>query len=286
MLILRKLAHSYIWKRIFFERLTEPLHLNILSVFILVFGSFRSKVAWDLVVRSHHAYSLLNAADQAKNLGLTKVTVVEFGVAAGAGLLNLVKIAEKVRRVTGISFEIYGFDTGKGMPVPRSFRDHPDLYQEGDFVMDIPSLKSKLPHNCHLVIGEVEVTVPEFVKTLSDEAPLGFVSVDVDYYYSAKQSLEVLRGASNKYLPRSLVYLDDLEDQAHNNYCGELLAVNEFNTENEFRKIERHQFLRSYRIFRNARWIDHIFTAHVLDHVKRSQLEQTRKKVILTNPYL
>ena len=285
-MFLKKLLRGYIWKRIFFERLTEPLHLNLLSFWVMVFGSFRAKVEFDLVLRCQHAYSLLKAADRAKGLGLESVTVIEFGVAAGAGLMNLAKVAAKVTRLTGVEIRICGFDTGLGMPPPQSYRDHPDLYQEGDFKMDVAALRAALPANCHLVIGEVETTVPRFLEELSDASPLGFISIDVDYYYSTKQALRILSGPPSKYLPKVAVYLDDLEDESHNSYCGELLAVREFTDSHEFRKIEKHAFLRSYRIFRNARWIDHIFTAHILDHPTRSTLRQSRQSVTLSNPYL
>jgi len=76
-------------QRVLRERLTEPLHLNLASVFIALFGAFRMKVACDLIHRMHYAYGLLAAADQAPDAGVKAFTAVEFGVAAGAGLLNL-----------------------------------------------------------------------------------------------------------------------------------------------------------------------------------------------------
>jgi len=80
----------------FKQRLTEPFHLNVIALFIFVFGSFRKKVAYDLVIRPQHAYGLLNAADQAKLRSFNELTIVEFGVANGAGLMNLIVIADKV----------------------------------------------------------------------------------------------------------------------------------------------------------------------------------------------
>ena len=82
------------------------------------------------------------------------------------------------------------------------------------------------------------------------------------------------------------MYLDDLEHPSHNSWCGERLAIGEFNERNKLRKIEQHAFLKSYRIFRNARWIDHMFTVHVLDHASRVTLVQERPSTVLTNPYL
>lgn len=283
---LKKLRNQYIWKRIFYERLTEPLHLNLLSLGIAAFGRFRSKVAFDLVVRQNHAYAILNCADLASELGVKEVTLIEFGVAAGAGLLNICELAKKVTQETGIRFRIYGFDTGKGMPPPESYRDHPELYQQGDFPMNHEALRRSLPDNATLVLGEINDTIVPFLQNLPTDAPIGFVSIDVDYYTSTRDALYVLKGNANQYLPRVQIYLDDLEHPSHNSWCGELLAVHEFNHQNNFRKIEQHAFLRSYRIFRKARWIDHMFTLHVLDHASRTTLFQERPSTVLTNPYL
>src|SRR6185295_15415122 len=136
MFLLRKLVNPRIWKRILQERLTEPLHLNVLSLFVAALGSFRMRVAHDLVVRHHSAYAMLRVADLARSLGIRELTVAEFGVAAGAGLLNMCHLARRVTAVTGVQFRVVGFDTGQGMPAPASFRDHPELYAEGDFPMD------------------------------------------------------------------------------------------------------------------------------------------------------
>ena len=84
-----------------------------------------------------------------------------------------------------------------------------------------------------------------------------------------------------------ILYLDDLEDESHNSYCGELRAIHEFNIENDLRKIERHKFFKSYRLLKNTRWIDHIFTLHVLDHPLRFEVKKRKKNpIVLENPYI
>jgi hypothetical protein len=284
----KKFFKGYIWRRIFYERLTEPIHLNIVSLFVALFGSFRTKVDFDLVIRAHFAYSVLKCGDEAKRLGIKEVTLMEFGVAAGAGVLNLSNVAARVTEITGVQFNVVGFDTGKGMPPPRSYKDHPELYQAGDFPMDFDRLQKNLPANVRLVIGDIADTVPSFVRTLSPEKPIGFVCIDVDYYSSAKDALKILDGPATCYLPRTIVYLDDIADDTHNSWCGELGAVNEFNAEHEMRKIDRVTMLRGYRLFRNARWLDHLFMLHVFDHPTRSDLTHKRREhpELLTNPYL
>ena len=46
-----------------------------------------------------------------------------------------------------MEYQIFGFDTGLGMPDPIDYRDHPELYKAGDFKMDQENLKKILPEN-------------------------------------------------------------------------------------------------------------------------------------------
>ena len=125
-LTLRKLIRRRILRRILYERLTEPLHLNVLSAVVALVGNFRLKVEFDLIIRQQHAFALLRAADYAVQNDIETVTALEFGVANGAGLLNMSAIARSVTRATGVKFRIVGFDSGTGMPAPRDYRDHPE----------------------------------------------------------------------------------------------------------------------------------------------------------------
>ncbi|HTV61500.1 MAG TPA: hypothetical protein VMH30_02910 [Verrucomicrobiae bacterium] len=252
-----------------------------------MFGSYRAKVDYDLVVRQNNAYGILKAADFAVRQGIRTVSLIEFGVAAGTGLLNMAQIAGKVTRATGVSFKLYGFDSGRGMPPARDYRDHPDLYQKGDYVMNQDALKKVLPANVQLIIGEVTDTVSDFISRLPSDEPVGYVVFDLDYYFSMRDALKILRDANpQKYLPITLVFLDDIALDPHNHYCGELLAVNEFNAENPLRKIEHHAFLENSRIFRRAIWVKQMFFLHVLDHPSRCQITVRDNKRALFNPYL
>jgi len=199
--LLQKLQHKDVWERILRERLTEPLHLNCLSLLVWALGSYRAKIAFDLVVRQWNAYGILKAADHAKALGIRRVSVVEFGVAAGAGLMNMAEIARRVTRMTGVQFSLYGFDTGQGMPAPTDYRDHPDLYQQGECGMDVVALRKALPANAQLVLGDLSDTVGPFIRSLSPREPIGYVSVDVDYYSSTVSALRLLTAHPEKYCP-------------------------------------------------------------------------------------
>jgi hypothetical protein len=286
--LLRKLRHKSKWQKVMVERLTEPIHLNFLSLFVAAFGSFERKVAFDLVVRQQYAYSLLKAAEFARWAGFRSVTAIEFGVASGAGLLNICDISRSVTKATGVEFRIFGFDTGSGMPTPVDYRDMPYVFVRGAMAMvDHDRLRRALPNNAELILGDIADTLPQCLKRVSEESPIGFVAVDVDYYSSAKECLRVFSDSNpRKYLPMTMVYLDDIGIPGSNPWVGELLAVNEFNDEHKLRKIYPEIMLRARRIFKNAGWIDQIFIMHPLDHEWRNVENEDLRTQILENPYL
>lgn len=269
------------------ERLTEPLHLNLIAAGVAIFGSFRQRVNFDLVVRQHNAYSILSAADRALYYGVQSITVVEFGVAAGAGLMNMCELAERVSAATGVEIKVVGFDSGTGMPPPQGFRDHPELYQEGDFPMDFESLRAKLPSNGELILGPLRDTVEQFrERRLDTMAPLAYVVIDVDYYSSTVDALKIFDGPAEAYLPLTLVYLDDVALDHHNPFAGEELAVCEFNDGHAHRKAVRHEFFETSRIFRRAPWLKHIYFMHIMDHRMRAQGVSRATPIVLGNPHL
>lgn len=283
-----KLKRAHIWRRIFYERLTEPIHLNVISLFVAAFGSYRARIAFDLIPRQHYAYGVLRAADLAREAGFSSASLVEFGVAEGTGLINLSRIAKKVTAVTGVNFDIIGFDTGAGMPPSRDYRDHPDLYQEGDFPLrDREALEKILPSNARIIFGQLKETVPAFVEALSPRSPMAFVIIDVDYYSSAVEAFKLfLHPDPTKYLPLAVVYVDNVLAPSHNDWCGELLALREFNERQPMRKITRDTFLKSRRLFKNAIWLDQIFLLHLFDHPwMQPQTAIRRSREECGNPY-
>ncbi len=284
-----------LWKRalqrgklhkILVERLTEPLHVNFASLFVAAFGGIRSKINFDLVIRQQYAYPILRAADFASEWGYRRLTLIEFGVAHGAGLLNICEIARKVTAATGVEFDIYGFDTGAGMPEPIDYRDLPENYQAGDFPMDERALRARLPANCKLIIGAIGETVPGFLDGLDRNAPIGFVSIDVDYYSSAVDALETFAGAPDKYMPLVPLYFDDIGDETVNPWVGEAAAINEFNARQQLRKIAPYNMLRQRRICKNAKWIEHMYALHVHDHMLRTPRGRQRAQRVARNEFI
>ena len=94
----RKLLSKRIWGRIYLERLGEPLLYNLASLFVLFFGDIVKKIDYDLVPRQPYAFGLNEAFKRAQAQSVGKILIVEFGVAAGAGLFNLSKIAGQFKQ--------------------------------------------------------------------------------------------------------------------------------------------------------------------------------------------
>jgi hypothetical protein len=145
--------------------------------------------------------------------------------------------------------------------------------------MDQDALKRRLPPNCQLALGLLSETVPRIRETvLSHNSPLGFAAIDVDYYSSAKEAFKLfLDPDPAKYLFLPILYFDDIVLGNYSDWTGELLAMHEFNAENEMRKIQQYRFLRSRRLFKNARWIDQIYLLHLFDHPELKLTRAPRK---------
>jgi len=230
-------------------------------------GSFALRCALDLYPRPHYAYGVQQAAVLAQRLKIPRISVIEFGVAGGQGLVELDRMARLATEATGVAIDVYGFDRGEGLPKPNDFRDLPYIWREGDFRMDLPALRAKVP-SAKLVLGDIEATIPTFLQSES-VAPVGFVSIDVDYYSSTVAALKLFRGDPQSYLPRVFCYLDDTvgdDDQiVHCEYVGELRAIKEFNESSDKIKIAAINGLSAKRAIA-APWNDLIYVAHIFDH--------------------
>jgi hypothetical protein len=253
--------------------------------------SFFDREAHGLLDRPHFAYGLARAAGLARRFGHRRLTVCEFGVANGDGLVNLTALAADLAAETGLSFRIAGFDRGSGLPPARGYEDHPELWAPGDFPMEDPDkLRRTLAGRAELYIGDVADTLPQFEATLRGEEPIGFVVIDVDLYSATRSALTLLEGPPEHYLPALPMYFDDVSSFFSNRWCGELRAIEEFNAAHELRKIDRDRALAA-RPFAHGGWHDRMFVLHVLDHVERrrpsraAQTADQHRAMLRGNPY-
>jgi hypothetical protein len=235
-------------------------------------GTFRQREQYGLVSRAAYAYGMLRAADLARFLGKSKVTVCEFGVATGNGLMNMVELAGPIREETGVEVKVVGLDTGAGLPTVEGYKDHPELWSVGDFSMtNKDELTRRVGGRAELIFGDIKDTVDGFVAGLDESAPIGFISVDVDIYSGARSALRCLQGRPELYTPAVSLYCDDVQFFFANRWCGELAAIEEFNEENALRKIDVDRSLPGHRPILHTAWYGAMFVCHVLDHESRQR---------------
>jgi hypothetical protein len=197
-------------------------------------GSLDFRLAMQACDRPQYAFGVKQAIDLAAKLKLPRVSVIEFGVAAGAGLLVLEAYAEELGRRAGIEVEVYGFDTGYGLPAASDYRDLGYVWKRGAYQMDVDGLKAKLK-SARLVLGDIRETLAEFLRG-EEHAPVGFISFDLDYYSSTRAAFQVFEGPDSGILPRTICYFDDIISDGHQLHCdrvGELLAIREFNEQQQ-----------------------------------------------------
>lgn len=186
--------------------------------------------------RPAYKHCIYSASFLARQLKKKKISVIEFGVAGGNGLICIEKICEQATKKLGIQYEIYGFDTGKGLPEPQDHRDIPYVWDSGFYKMDQEKLMRHLKCS-KLIIGDVAETQRNFFKTYQP-APIGCIFFDLDYYTSTKNALQIFSNPDdNFYLPRIYCYFDDVETIES---VGERLAIKEFNQEHDSKKIENN----------------------------------------------
>jgi hypothetical protein len=234
------------------------------------YGDFRTRESYGLLSRANYVYGMLRAADVAKYFGKNRVTVVEFGVASGFGLLNMISRAPEIEKETGIELRIVGFDTGHGLPPVFGYKDHPELWSQGDFAMeDRETLVRKVGDRAEIIWGDIADTIGPFTDTIDSNAPLGFISIDVDIYTATKAALQCLASRPEKYNPAVSMYFDDVSFFFANQWAGELAAIAEFNENHKFRKIGRDCSLPGHRPIKADGWYSSMYVGHIFDHEMR-----------------
>jgi len=215
---------------------------------------------------------MYQAAVLARQLGIDRISAIEFGVAGGNGLITMEQHARAIYAETGVEFEVYGFDAGSGLPETADRRDLPHRWRVGFYRMDEQALSARL-RSARLIIGPVRATLPSFFDC--KPAPIGAVSFDLDYYTSTQDAFALFEGESKRFLPRVLCYFDDIIDsnddfygrinpEYFSDFNGERLAIEEFNHNHDERKIAR-RYLAPRRYIKTP-WQTKIFVYHDFAH--------------------
>ena len=123
----------------------KPLRVAFLKYLSLKFKKFRP----------HYETILLEGVLEAKKLGYKTVSVLELGVAGGNGIVALEKYKKKIEKITNIEINIYGFDSGGGLPETNNKYDLPFFWKTGDFKVDREKLEKSLIVKFFMVISNI-----------------------------------------------------------------------------------------------------------------------------------
>jgi hypothetical protein len=188
------------------------------------------------------------------------------------------RTAELIETEVGIGIDVYGFDTGAGLPRPRDYRDQPNMWFEGQLPMNIERVRNKL-RRATLNVGLVSETVPAYLER--SPAPVAFISFDLDLYSSTRDSLAILNAEHERILPRIVCYFDDIIGHSYSDFTGERLAIREFNDSNEARKLCPIYGLRYFvpRTYGQNFYWDLFYLAHTFDHPLYGELDSLTKAV-------
>lgn len=93
-----------------------PFRLLAKQILGICHASIRLKSELDAVSRPNYLAGVLAGADQAGREGISEISVIEFGVAGGQGLVALQEMAEAAEKETKVHISVYGFDTAEVSP--------------------------------------------------------------------------------------------------------------------------------------------------------------------------
>jgi hypothetical protein len=229
--------------------------------------SYRDRLALCAVERPHYGHCIFEAAQLAVQLNYPKMSVIEFGCGGGNGLLNAEMHISEVSKLFQLEIELYGFDTGEGLPAPKDYRDFPFYFRSGLYGMNRDTLKAKLTRG-KLVLGDVKDTC----RTFFDEykpAPIGCVFHDLDFYSSTNEALGLFDADPVHFLPRIFMYFDDViggNTWLVSEFAGELLAIEEFNRKHSFKRIVANRYMPI--VYPDQWWSHEMYVYHDFRHPK------------------
>jgi len=241
------------------------------------FGSYESRLRLSAIEQPNYGYCVYNGAMLAKKRGYNAISVLEFGVAGGRGLLNLEYHARHIQELFSIDIDIYGFDTGEGLPEPLDYRDLPYHWKKSEYKMDVQKLRAKV-ETAKLVLGDVKETAETFLEKHRPN-PIAAIMFDLDFYSSTAAAFKILEGDKKYFLPRLFCYFDDVtgnETSLYSDYTGERLAIKEFNHSHTKKKFAQAHYLLNRKVVDD--WYSKIWIFHNFEHSKYNDFISTGKQ--------
>lgn len=182
--------------------------------------------------RPYYALGMLLAANQALNLGLNKISVLEISIDDYSGLQDLFQHKLDIESVMPITFEIIHLNAGsKNFNKCNNIRDRLDFFN----LMKSSTIKKNIKKN-----SDIKIYKKNFVKDLdlikkNLKNPLGFIIFDVNNFTLTNEAFKILNISPKKILPKPLLYFDHFYRSSE--FEGEFYSIKKFNDKNKFRKI-------------------------------------------------
>ena len=246
-----------------------PLRVELIRYFSRKFNLFGFLTQLDIesLEKPYLAYCMLNAAIQAKGLGIMKISAIEFGICSGDSLTYIEKYSKEIEKLTGVSFNTYGFDMMSGLPKTSiNYKNQLYFWPQGAFKTDLEKLRKNIKTST-LVIGDIKDTVKTFFDDYEPPV-IGFISFDLDYYTSTLSAFEIFNFSQSNYLPRVECYMDDVSsfnELSASKGTGVLRAIEEFNEKENNKKIYKKELVSQFRRFKES-WNEKIYVFHDFNH--------------------
>jgi hypothetical protein len=245
--------------------------------------SYVDRLSLGLVDRPNYGHCIWQATKLAHSLKYTGMSVIEFGCGGGNGLLNAERHITEAMKQFPVDIELYGFDSGSGLPRPNDYRDMPYYFRGGLYAMNLVSLKKRLTRT-KLVIGDVKDTCATFFDEYRP-APVGCIFHDLDFYSSTCAALKLHDAESDHFLPRVLMYFDDIignnETWLCSDFTGERLAIQEFNQVHTTKKISKDFYLPTK--YPSQWWPEHVYVYHDFAHPKYNEFVADTEQALHQN---
>lgn len=146
--------------------------------------------------------------------------------------------------------------------------------------MDEEALRARLSPRTTLIIGNVNETVAGFFDQFNPP-PVGFVSFDVDLFSSTRDALQLFLRKEKRMLWHVPVYFDDIDFLFNHRFAGELLAIDEFNQQNDKVRIDKWYGVKMGRPFPERHFLEKMYVAHDCEAVGKVVLDRTTRTLPL-----
>jgi hypothetical protein len=244
-----------------------PVRVSLARKAIQAFSlfSYQDRLRICAIDRPNYGHCLFEATKLAARLNYPRISAIEFGCGGGNGLLSAEMHISELEKLFPVKIELYGFDSGKGLPTAKDYRDFPYYFNSGQFRMEADQLRSKLKR-AKVVIGDVRDTSQTFFDEYHP-APIGCIFNDLDYYSSTMDSFNIFKGDKRYLLPRIFMYFDDIigdNTWLTSEFAGETLAIQEFNLANSTKKIAANRAMPA--IYPDQWWVHQIYIYHDFEH--------------------